>query len=179
VVLALLVVTTASFAARGTSIAGDGASQPPGLNEAAFHCLANGGDAFLAARYRRDLVPRLAVFGIGGGRPWEEVVLDRLRPHFYLQRSERLRLFLGFGAEGWLRVSPAFRLALGAGVAYTAADFTGTRAAPDEGWTPLLLAGGTWSFPTRPGFVVSVNYLHADLRSEFRNWLQVGGGIEW
>jgi hypothetical protein len=139
-------------------------------------------EAFLGVAYR--FLPSRSV-GLGPflsfqTRPDEtKTVLQRIRPHFFVQREEKRFLgSLGVEHSHYLGAHAGVFAAAGAG--YTFGSFQGTRAQPEEGWTPILRAGLLARFGSEEtAGHVRAGYEYADLRSGVNNRAYLAAGVEF
>jgi hypothetical protein len=150
-------------------------------NAGLFHARSNSDDGAIALQYRRTISHRFhtgATLTVSG-RTWDETVLDEIGPHSYLQRRET-RYLAWLGLDKIAHLARGFGVYAGAGGGYTFADFKGTEAAPEEGWTGVLTAGLMWKFsPTTQGFMYRIGYQYSDLQHDSKHWFTGGFGICW
>jgi hypothetical protein len=139
-------------------------------------------DAFLGASYR--FLPSRSI-GLGPFLSFQtrtdetKTVRQRVRPHFFIQREEKRHMGT-FGVDHSRYLGAHVGAFLAAGAGYTFGSFEGTRAQPDEGWTPVLRAGVLARFGDLETLGhVRVGYEYADLRSGANNRVYLAAGVEF
>jgi hypothetical protein len=123
--------------------------------------------------------PSVGVTCLLSSRVGRKTEQQQLGPHLYLQHRE-WRGFGALGVESSLAITRRVALCAMAGAGYSAADYSGTGAAPEEGWSPLVRAGVSLSTPLGSALgVLRVGYQHGDLRSVAANWGTLAVGAAW
>ena len=150
-------------------------------NAGLFYNRHNSDDGAIALQYRRTISHRFhtgATITVSG-RPWDETVLDEIGPNLYLQRRET-RYLVSLGLEKIAHLARGIGLYAGAGGGYSFADFKGTGAAPEEGWTEVVTAGVMWKYsPTAQGFLSRIGYQYSNLQHGSKHWFTLGFGYCW
>lgn len=126
---------------------------------------ADDGDAFFGFGYRIRLLPRadVGLHPFASFRPKDHRTLERLRPHFYIQRNESYRNVYGLTADGIAMLGSFFGVYGGLGGGYSHGNYAGTGTDPGSGWSWVVDAGVTVRRPDAPvSYVVRAGYRHAD-----------------
>jgi hypothetical protein len=142
----------------------------------------NRDDAFVGGTYR-FLASRQLGFGpfvSFDGRSEKFTALQQIGPHLFIQRREARYLgALGLDGSLYLGANAGVFAAVAAG--YTFGSYEGTRAEPEEGWTPVFRVGvlGRFRVTADTSPHLRVGYEYADLRSVASNRTYIAVGVEF
>ena len=106
--------------------------------------------------------------------------LQQIGPHLFIQRRE-MRYLAASGIDASLYLSAHAGVFTAAGAGYTFGSYEGTRAEPEEGWTPIFRAGalGRFRMANESFTHLWVGYEYADLRSVASNRVYIAVGLEF
>jgi len=142
----------------------------------------NRDDAFVGGTYR-FLAGRQS--GVGpfvsfDGRSETYTALQQVGPHLFIQRRE-MRYLGALGIDGSLYLGAHAGAFASMAAGYTFGSYEGTRAEPEEGWTPVFRAGvlGRFLMTTDTVTHLRVGYEYADLRSVASNRTYIAVGVEF
>jgi hypothetical protein len=147
-----------------------------------FQVSVNQDDAFLGGTYR--FLPSREL-GIGpfvsfDGRSERFTALQQIGPHLFIQRRE-MRYLGALGFDGSMYLGEHVGVFAAAAAGYTFGSYEGTRAEPEEGWTPIFRAGvlGRIRMTDHSFTHLRVGYEYADLRSVASNRTYLAVGFEF
>jgi len=142
----------------------------------------NRDDAFVGGTYR-FLASResgMGPFISFDGRSETYTALQQVGPHLFIQRRE-MRYLGALGLDGSLHLGTHTGVFAAAAAGYTFGSYEGTRAEPEEGWTPVFRAGllGRFRMTIDTVMHLRVGYEYADLRSVASNRGYFAAGVEF
>jgi hypothetical protein len=142
----------------------------------------NQDDVFVGGTYRFLPSRQLGVgpFVSFDARSERFTALQQIGPHLFIQRRE-MRYLGAFGFDGSLYLGAHAGVFAAAAAGYTFGSYEGTRAEPEEGWTPIFRAGalGRFRLATDSFMHLRVGYQYADLRSVASNRVYLAVGLEF